>query len=156
MEAAAVYVQSQLREVGVRMELTLLESGLNRRLREGAYEAGFGRFEPFPPVDIQWLNGKISIGYSNPHVTAVVDSARGTMVPDETDRLYAGMMPILRSEQPITILFPEATTFVARRRIRGLSTPYWADPVWHMEELMIEEQHETESRDGVAGTGFPE
>ncbi len=58
------------------------------------------------------------------------------------DHLYAAMMAILRADQPITILCPHSQAFVMHRRIRGLSSPYRADPVGFMGELWIEEDWE--------------
>lgn len=41
--------------------------------------------------------------------------------------------------RPVTLLHPVVRTFMAHRRIRGLSEPFRADPVRFMEDLWIEE-----------------
>ena len=53
---------------------------------------------------------------------------------------HAAMMPILLAEQLITTLYPWSAAFVAHRRLRGLRSPYRADPVVIMGELWIEEE----------------
>ena len=49
-------------------------------------------------------------------------------------------MPIFGTELPITFLYPEAATYVAHRRLRGLGSPFRADLVSHMEELWLEDE----------------
>jgi len=53
---------------------------------------------------------------------------------------HEAMMPILLAEQLITTLYPWSAAFVAHRRLRGLRSPYRADPVVIMGELWIEEE----------------
>ncbi len=136
----AVYVQSQFREIGVRMEIQTLGGGIRGRLREGDFQAAFGRFEPFQPGDIEWLNGRVAIQYENPRVRALIDAAHETMDPAVQDSLYEVLMPIIAAEQPVTILFPGVTTYVAHRRVRGLHGPYRANPFLFAEFLWLEEQ----------------
>ncbi|MCH7910939.1 MAG: hypothetical protein IIB38_15160, partial [Candidatus Hydrogenedentes bacterium] len=138
----AVYVQSQFREIGVRMEIQTLGGGIRGRLREGDFQAAFGRFEPFQPGDIEWLNGRVAIQYENPRVRALIDAAHETMDPAVEDSLYEALMPIIAAEQPVTILFPGVTTYVAHRRVRGLHGPYRANPFLFAEFLRLEEQRQ--------------
>ena len=140
LATTAVYVQSQFREIGVRMEIQMLEGGFHGRLRAGDFQAAFGRFEPFQPGDIQWLNGKVAIQYENPRVRALIDAAQETMDPAVEDSLYQILMPFIAVEQPVTILFPEVTTYVAQRRVRGLHSPYRANPFLFAESLWLEEE----------------
>lgn len=62
------------------------------------------------------------------------------MVPAEVDSLYRATWPILRREVPVTFLYPRAVAVVAHRRVRGLRSPYRADPMQFMEELWIEDR----------------
>jgi peptide/nickel transport system substrate-binding protein len=140
LATTAVYVQSQFREIGVRMEIQMLQGGFHGRLRAGDFQAAFGRFEPFQPGDIQWLNGKVAIQYENPRVRALIDAAQETMDPAVEDSLYQILMPFIAAEQPVTILFPEVTTYVAKRSVRGLHSPYRANPFLFAEFLRLEEQ----------------
>ena len=138
----AVYVQSQFREIGVRMEVQTLGGGFRGRLRAGDFQAAFGRFEPFQPGDIEWLNGQVAIQYENPRVRALIDAAQETMDPAVEDSLYEVLMPIIAAEQPVTILFPGVTTYVAHRRVRGLHGPYRANPFLFAAFLRLEEQRQ--------------
>lgn len=80
------------------------------------------------------------IGYNNPKVSALLDKAQDTMDPDEEDRIYRELMPIFQADLPMTFLCPFVETTVAHRRVRGLSSPYRADPTEHMEDLWLEEE----------------
>ncbi len=40
---------------------------------------------------------------------------------------------------PVTFLYPQVWTTVAHRRVKGLSEPYRTDPLWHLDEVWIEE-----------------
>ena len=50
------------------------------------------------------------------------------------------LWPIFQADLPMTLLYPFASITVVNRRARGLSSPYWADPVSHMEELWLEDR----------------
>ncbi|HUG42388.1 MAG TPA: hypothetical protein VMM12_18125 [Longimicrobiales bacterium] len=56
------------------------------------------------------------------------------------DRIYLEIVDILRADQPVTFLHWFVVTTVAHRRIRGLSSPWRADPVMFMEDLRIEDE----------------
>lgn len=45
-----------------------------------------------------------------------------------------------RLDMPFTFLYPQVHTFVAHRRIAGLSTPHRADPVRYLEFLWLEDR----------------
>jgi hypothetical protein len=46
---------------------------------------------------------------------------------------------MIRSDLPVTFLFPELKVSVAHRRIRGLESPSRANPLFYMEDLWIDE-----------------
>ena len=56
------------------------------------------------------------------------------------DRIYHRLAVILKEDQPVTFLMPRFITFIAHRRLRGLSSPFHSVPARHMEELWIEEE----------------
>lgn len=60
------------------------------------------------------------------------------MDPDEIDRTYRELAPIFQAELPVTFLAPSVVTTIAHRRLRGLSGPFRASPVLHMDELWLE------------------
>ncbi len=140
--AVGVYVQSQLRKVGVQMELQPMDGGvLIQRLESGDFEAVFRflRFHPTPWLQLVGLGAGAPIGYRNSRVVELIDRASRTWVPEEEDRIYGELMEIFRADQPVTILNPFVLVTVAHRRLRGLSTPWRSDPVGHMDELWLEE-----------------
>jgi hypothetical protein len=47
-------------------------------------------------------------------------------------------MPLFQADLPVTFLYPMTWTHVVHRRVRGLSTPWRADPVWYMEHLWLD------------------
>jgi len=79
------------------------------------------------------------LGYAHPTVARLLGEADATLSPVEIDRIYSELMPIFLEDQPMTGLYPDVRTTVAHRRVRGLSSPYRAEPVWHVDELWIEE-----------------
>jgi peptide/nickel transport system substrate-binding protein len=142
-EAAGVLVQAQLRKVGVQMDLQSLDpSVVGQRLKSGDFEAIFTwlRFYETPWLRMFRIGEGPPLGYRNPRVVELIDSASQTWVPKEEDRLYAELMAIFRRDVPITILYPFEGLCVAHRRLHGLSTPWLADPVAHMDRLWIEEE----------------
>ncbi len=143
-EAAGVLVQAQLRTVGVQMDLQTLDpSVVGQRLRSGDFEAVFTwlRFYETPWLRMFRIGEGPPIGYRNPRVVELIDSASQTWVPEEEDRLYAELMAIFRRDVPITILYPSGGLSVAHRRLQGLSTPWRSDAVANMEDLWIEDEN---------------
>ncbi|MGH7564722.1 MAG: ABC transporter substrate-binding protein [Gemmatimonadota bacterium] len=136
MPQVAVYVQAQLRRVGVQMDIQLLEGGQWEKLRAGDFEAwmhihqsgalrrDFGRGNP--------------LGYRNDEVFDLIDELTATADPEEKDRLYARLTEIFRTDPPFARLLPASRTWFMHRRVHGLSTPFRADPDAYMEELWIE------------------
>lgn len=139
--APAVYIQSQLRKVGVRMELQLLDpSVVVGRLEAGEFEAVLSwlRVYETPWLKRFRLGEGPPIGYHNPEVVELIDRAAGTWVPEEEDSAYAELMEIFRRDLPVTFLYASAGTSVAHRRLRGLSSPRRIDPVANMDELWVD------------------
>jgi hypothetical protein len=57
------------------------------------------------------------------------------------DRIYRQIAEILIEDQPVTFFMPRVITFIAHRRLRGLSNPFRALPARNMDDLWIEEEH---------------
>lgn len=87
---------------------------------------------------LRWLGEDSPLGYANPRIVALLRAASATADPDETDRIYRELMPVLRADVPVTFLFPVVHTVVAHRRVRGLRSPFQADPFMRMEHLWLE------------------
>jgi peptide/nickel transport system substrate-binding protein len=143
-EAAAVYVQSHLSKVGVKMEIfTLNGAVLRNRVREGDFEAAITYVENnFLRSDgLHFFCSEGSpIGFHNPQISEGFDIAKKTMNPDEIDAVFQELMPIFQAELPWTFLTLDVETYLAHRKIKGLSSPFRANPVYHMENLWIEEE----------------
>lgn len=139
---AGLYVQSQLRKLGVEMTLQPLDPAvLMPRLESGDFEAVFAWFRSYetPWLRVFGLGSGEPVGYRNPRLLELIDRASRTWVPAEEDSLYAKMAEIFRADVPVTFLHPMVGLTVAHERLRGLSSPWRVDPVAHMAELWIEE-----------------
>jgi peptide/nickel transport system substrate-binding protein len=136
---AAVFVQDQLRNVGIEMEILTLEN-VWERVQAGDFHAAI--LPVFPAGGLShtvYFGGESVLGYAHPTVTRLLNQAEATLSPVEIDRIYSELMPIFLDDQPMTALYPDVRTTVAHRRVRGLSSPYRAEPVWHVDQLWIEE-----------------
>jgi peptide/nickel transport system substrate-binding protein len=148
---AAVYVQEALGEVGVQMHVQTLQNNVLRaRVGEGDFDAVFTPL--FNHVDGHLgLLGGGSIyesvgagpagipGYRNPDVTRLLLSAKETVDPASIDSIYRALWPFIQADLPITVLHPQAQTYVVHRRIQGLEGPFRSDPIRFMEFLRVEE-----------------
>lgn len=140
-QAAAVYVQDQLRQVGIRMDITTLETGIVRgRIRAGQFDAALGLFWSEVGTLLHFFGEDSPLGYRNARVTQLLDAAQKTQNPDEIDEIFRGLMSIFREDLPFTYLVLNVETYVAHRRVKGLSTPFRANPLWSVEHLWIEDE----------------
>ena len=153
---AAIYVQAALRKVGVHMEIQILDMNLLRgRVQRAEFEAVFFPYWNSVDGQISWLapglgsgDGRqperlsAGIGYDNPEVSHLLASVRETADPNQVDSIYRKLAPLIRRDLPITFLYPEVQTYVVHRRVRGLESPFRADPIQFMDRLWIEEDPE--------------
>jgi peptide/nickel transport system substrate-binding protein len=146
-QQAAVYIQDQLRRVGIRMEIqNLHKSVIMHRFKYGKFDAAivttpnggwhhqiyFGKFDK-----------DVYSGYDNPRVAELISKGNAPMEADERDRIYRELSPIFTADMPVTFLFPHAVTLVAHRRIKGLIHPEYGGivhPIYWIEYLWIEEE----------------
>jgi peptide/nickel transport system substrate-binding protein len=133
-----------LRNVGVRMNVLLLDNSVVReRLASGDFDAVIEYLWAEPGSGIHSLDALLgeesSTGYRNPRVAELIDQLEQTLDPDVIDPIYAELSEIIRTDVPMTYLTMNVETYVAHRRIKGLSTPFRANPVWNAEHLWIEE-----------------
>jgi peptide/nickel transport system substrate-binding protein len=141
--SAGVYVQSQLRKIGVEMSLQPLDPGVVMpRLQSGEFEAVFMWFRSYetPWLRATGLGEGDPVGYRNSRLLELIDQASRTWVPAEEDSLYAEIAEIFRADVPVTFLHPIVGLTVAHERIRGLSSPWRVEPVAHVDELWIDEE----------------
>ena len=139
---AAVYVQEQLSRVGIQMQVRAIEaSTVWQRVREGEFEAAFTRFSNVTDGHLKWFGNPSPIGYNNSVVSGLLQEAGEATNPDRKDAIYRELMATFRADMPLTFLHPQVYTYVAHRRIRGLSTPFRGDPIRYLEYLWIEEEN---------------
>ncbi len=127
LDKAALYVQAQLRRVGIQMNIASLEQEAEKqRLKAGDFEAALGVMNS-SISDTFGLAGYFGerslIGYSNPQLIALLHKAQASMDPDDRERAFCEFRPILQADLPITFLYPNVWTTVAHERVRGLSNP---------------------------------
>lgn len=140
-EQAALFVQSQLRRVGIRMEILTMDMLAGRdRWRRGEFDAAIVTSLAGEDGHVS-LYGKDSLlGYANPRVAELLERAAASMNPEERDSIYRELWPIFQAELPMTSLYPARWTNVVHRRVQGLSSPFREDPLWYAEELWLEEE----------------
>jgi peptide/nickel transport system substrate-binding protein len=133
-DTAAVYIQAQLRRVGVRMEIQTLEDTVQfRRAATGEYEAAINRVETE-----RFLR---SAGYASPRYTQLTSRLRTTVAPDQEDQIYREITQLFHEDVPATFLYPDLLTTVVNRRVRGLDrSPNPGDLTWCMDDLYLEGQ----------------
>jgi len=137
----AVYVQAQLERLGVRMELQVLDSALVwSKLDAGDFEAAFSIHRPWSEDQARHFGRNNPTGYRNPEAFQVIDELRATADPDETERLNRRLSDIFRADPPVTRLILRTPTHFVHRRVRGLSTPFRAEPDRFMGDLWIEDE----------------
>jgi len=138
----AVFIQDQLRRVGVSMEIQALDPSLVRAAyRSGDFDSMIHDVPNVPQRLLQWdwFGDGSPIAYRNEQLVRLLEAVLVEMDPDAQDLIYGKINEILRLDMPVTFLFPWVETFAAHRRIRGLSTPHPANPLGYMDELWLEE-----------------
>ncbi len=143
-ETAAVYVQDQLRRVGIRMDVQILEWSLKRqRLRAGEFDAVFDFVSRhwFRLLPVNYFGEGSPLGYHNPELVRLLREV-GEMGGDSEgkDRIYRELWEIFRADLPFTFIRTRIHHYVAHRRLRGLSSPWRANPILFMEDLWLEDE----------------
>ncbi len=141
-QAAAIYVQAQLRQVGIRMDITVIEGRASgERLRSGDFDAALGLLWSEIPELVRFFGEGSQLGYRNERVTQLLAAAQKTRNPDEMDKIFRGLMSEFVEDVPFTSLVLSVETYVVHRRVKGLSTPFRANPLWSVEHLWIEDEN---------------
>ncbi len=140
-QAAAVYVQAQLRQVGIRMDITRVEFRVARaRIRAGEFDAAVALVWSRVNDLVQFFGKDSPIGYRNARVTQLLDAAQAARNPDEMDEIFRGLTSIFAEDLPFTFLTLNVESYVAHRRVKGLSSPFRANPLRSVEHLWIEDE----------------
>jgi peptide/nickel transport system substrate-binding protein len=146
-QSIAVYVQHMLQEVGVAVEITTLDGGA---VWERTYESGAFAVSLYyvwispddPDMGLEVMMGENSkIGFHNPRAIELVNAAMGATNPVTLDSIYRELAPIVQEEQPFTFLVFGVEAYAVQRRVKGLSSPFRANPLWAAGHLRIEEEN---------------
>ena len=139
-ERAALVLQHQLRQVGVRMEIQRLDGNLIvDRVKSGEFEA------VIPPVCcISTIMNNTVFRAAYPGIVGSLDAARQEPDFAEREREFRELAEVFRRELPATYLYPRVYPIVAHRRIRGFDHDDWKPPAWRwvfggLEWLWVEE-----------------
>ena len=142
----AVYVQHRLSEVGIQVEITTLDwsTAWERTYEARDFEAALF-YVWYSPDDfdmgLEVMMGENSaIGFHNPQATALVKAALEATNLETLGAIYRELAPIVQEEQPFTFLVLGVETYVAHRRVKGLSSPFRANTIWRAGHLWIEDE----------------
>jgi peptide/nickel transport system substrate-binding protein len=141
----AVFIQDQLKRIGIHMDIQMLAGGvISQRAAKGEFDAIHSTIinETLQPLGghIKIFGEDSPLGYKNAEMIRLLNLAGDTIDPDEKDRIYEKIMPIFYEDLPVTLLLPNVQTHIVHKRIKGLISPYRAEPVCNMEYLWIEEE----------------
>jgi peptide/nickel transport system substrate-binding protein len=132
--AQAVFIQEQLRRVGIQMDIRTYDASVWRqRARNGGFDATiwpYGYINHFRDFNIS--------GYQNPTISALRDSAWYTIDPAAHDRHMRALWREFAREMPITYLHPFVRYRVAWARVQGIENGM--DFVRNVEHLWIDDE----------------
>jgi peptide/nickel transport system substrate-binding protein len=126
-------VQEQFRRAGVLMEVqTLAGPVIQGRIRAGEFEAailrnGYGSM------------GRWDHGYVNPELDRLQESYGYLRERGPRAELAREITRILQRDVPNFNLVPHPVKWIVNDRIRGLESPWRADPIRYLEELWLED-----------------
>lgn len=140
-----VYVQSQFRKIGIRMEIqNMIKKIARARIDEGQFEAVFSLTSTSTtnPISghLKMFGQNAPSGYSNPEISELLDLAAKTIDVEKKDDLYQKIQQIMIKDVPSTFLLPIVSTYIVHCRIKGLSSPNRAYPIGNLASLWIEEE----------------
>jgi peptide/nickel transport system substrate-binding protein len=128
----AAVLQQQLREVGIALDIRTFESAtFFADVTRGAYQMHSLRWVGGneDPDMFEYVfhsrkftpNGANRTFYSNPHLDALIDQARGELDQEHRKRLYAEIQQILVVDQPYVELWYQDNVMVHSKRVRNIT-----------------------------------
>jgi peptide/nickel transport system substrate-binding protein len=125
----AAMLQQDLRRLGVDMKIQTVEwATFLQRLRDHDFEAYLGAWGMDPDPDSGWNiwrsdqydQGRNYVGYANPRVDQLYESARASF--DERFRrdCYREIQRLIYQDQPYTFLWNRASLWAFSKRLRGV------------------------------------
>ncbi len=155
-DRAAVFLQDQLRRVGMRLDIETVGGGPGvvwGRLSRGEFDAALFWWDP--GLDRTFGDDSF-LGYRNARVEELVRAIGTTLDPAALDSLHRELWPYFQAELPVTYLFHTVRLWASRKRVRGLNSPWHGDPVWYAEHLRIDDEElPTKGADSIRGPGGP-
>jgi len=126
--AIAVILQSELRKLGVDMQIRALEwSVFNKRLTAREFTAALFAWNNSVDCDVYDLwhssmqdDGLNHIGYANPALDRLLENARTTFAMPERVRIAHSIHRIIHEDQPYTFLIANENLSLYDRRVRGI------------------------------------
>jgi peptide/nickel transport system substrate-binding protein len=127
-ERIAVWVQQSLAEIGVAMEIEVLEWGAYQEKRNsGAFHAAMSGLALTPEPDQTVLyhsssrdDGLNFFGLDDPEVDRLLEAGRVTFDPEERREIYHRLQHRLHDLEPLSALFHFSTPVLHRPGLRGL------------------------------------
>ncbi|MCH8134620.1 MAG: hypothetical protein IIB77_01415 [Proteobacteria bacterium] len=118
---AAVFIQSQLRDLGVEMKIQPLQSAtIRENVESGNFEAALHKLGASASFHHRpFFSGNSPIGYQNDVVDALYAGVYNSIDRAEWDAAYVEISEIFRKDVPVTFLFPRVRMTAASRRIKG-------------------------------------
>jgi peptide/nickel transport system substrate-binding protein len=137
----AVLLQSQLRHVGVTLEIRPVEPSVWRESwRAGDFDASMHDIDNYMPNLLQtdFFGDGTRTGYRNTEVVRLIEAIVADTAVAVQDSLFEEVNAILRRDAPFTPLFPYFEAYAAHRRVVGLRSPDRAHPIERIWELRLE------------------
>lgn len=134
---SAIFIQEQLRNIGVRMDVQPMERSLIRqRVMSGEFQAAIHRLG-FPRVE--FFGESSPLGFYNMRVKDLFDRVEAALDSAERDMISHELSALLLEEMPVTYLYPQVSSWVFHRRIRGINPPFQVFPTRYIENFWIDE-----------------
>jgi peptide/nickel transport system substrate-binding protein len=142
---AAVMAQQQLAQVGIDVDLTLLDfATFVEAVDEGRFEAYIAGLTMGTDLDLSYLlkSDQVEAGlnhtaYNNPEIDRLIDEANSQADARDMKRLLDEVQVIVHRDQPMTFLWESKRLNVINRRVQG-AEPNLLSPFENLEEWWIE------------------
>lgn len=142
-EAAAVIIQNQLKEIGIGVQIRLVEWAtlVNNHLLARNFEAviaGWGLgIDPDSYAIWHTRGGMNFVSYSNPRLDALLEGGRRETDQAKRKAIYVEIQQILAEDQPYLFLFFPDATVAVNKRFAGPTRGTPAGLLWNIEEWYV-------------------
>jgi peptide/nickel transport system substrate-binding protein len=147
-EAASIFIQSFLKDVGIEVKLQQLDLGaLINSLYPGKYQSVvFNWVEPFDPdIYTEWHSTQMDddgmnfMSYSNKEVDKLLEEARSTFDKKKRTELYHEIQKLIAEDAAYVFLGNEDAHVGVNKRLKGLPPPSPAGIWVYPEKVWVEE-----------------